>query len=126
MSRRVPAPCAGFTLIEVIAALLVFSAGVIMLLQLTGGLSRRLEHSAIESLISIEGQERLDSIAALPYAALPVTTDQDTLQVRGIAYTRTVTITQFSPLVRQLDVALAPTAGDGPSFDATTFVADTW
>ena len=54
-------------MIEVIGALLVFSVGVIMLLQITTSLSRQLEYAALNSLITAEGQERLDSMNALAF-----------------------------------------------------------
>ena len=94
MINRVPALRAGFTLIEVIGALLIFSVGVIMLLQLTTSLSRQLEYAAINSLITVEGQERLDSLGALAYSSLTVATNEATLTIRGVAYSRTESITQ--------------------------------
>ncbi len=116
----------GFTLIEVIGALLIFSAGVIMLLQITTSLSERLEYAALNSLITAEGQERLDSLGAFTYASLSIGTDVDTLSVRGVSYLRTQDVSQFTPLVRKVDVTLAPLAGTGPTFDAGTFVSDAW
>lgn len=126
MTLRDPAPRAGFTLIEVVGALLIFSAGVIMLLNLTGSLSRSLEYSAINSVITAEAQERIDSLGALSYASLTVATTQDALTFRGVSYQRTQTITQFSPLVRKVVVALMPVAGTGPSFSASIYLSDPW
>ena len=65
MIPRAPVRKGGFTLIEVVAALLTFSMGVIMMLKLTTSLSRSMEHSAVNSLITVEGQERMDSLSAL-------------------------------------------------------------
>ena len=133
MINRVPALRAGFTLIEVIGALLIFSVGVIMLLQLTTSLSRQLEYAAINSLITVEGQERLDSLGALAYSSLTVATNEATLTIRGVAYSRTESITQCpcasgsgSPLMRMIDVSLSPVNGSGPSFSASTYMTDSW
>lgn len=126
MIPRVPASRAGFTLIEVIGALLIFSTGVIMLLRITGALSTSLEHSAINSVIAAEGQERVDSLSALGYASLATGTTTSSPTVRGIPYTQTQVISQYSPLVKEVVVTLARTTGTGPTFSATFYVADPW
>ena len=126
MTRRVPASRAGFTLIEVIGALVIFALGVIMLLNLTTTLSRQLERSAVASLVTAEGGERLDSLGALTYAALTLGTKTNALTFRGKGYQMTQTVTQFSPLVRKASVSLVPTSPPGPSFTASTFLADQW
>ena len=118
---------AGFTLIEVIGALLVFSVGLIMLLSITRSLSQRLEFAALNSLITAEGQERIDSLGALAYASLGVGTHTDTLSFRGVAYRRQQVISQFTPLVRQAAVTISPIDSvSAPSFDATVYVSDPW
>ena len=127
MIRRGPAARDGFTLIEVVAALLVFSAGIIMMLGVTRGLSESLEHSAINSLISAEGQERMDSLTALAYGSLTVGTKQDTLTFRGIKYKRVQTVTQYSPLVKKVDVVLQMLSNEpGPSYSASSYLSDVW
>jgi Tfp pilus assembly protein PilV len=126
LTTETPRRRSGFTLIEVIGALLIFSAGVIMLLQITSSLSRSIEHSAVRSMITAEGQERVDSLNALAYSSLAVGTTNTTLTFRGISYTRTQAITQYSPLVKRVIVSLTPTAGTGPSFSATLYRTDAW
>jgi Tfp pilus assembly protein PilV len=126
VTRRRPR-VGGFTLIEVIGALLVFSAGLIMLLSLTRSLAQRLEWAALNSLITTEGQERLDSLDAVAYPALAVGSDVDTLTVRGSSYRRTQTITQFTALVRRAVVRLEPLgSADGPTFEATIYSSGEW
>jgi prepilin-type N-terminal cleavage/methylation domain-containing protein len=126
-SSGLRAPRAGFTLIEVIGALLVFSIGVVMLLQITTSLSARLEWAALSSLITAEGRERLDSLDALAYTSLPVGTDVDTLTFRGVTYRRTQQITQFTALVRRAQVTIQPLGtANGPTFDASVFSSGTW
>ena len=72
--RRLRASAGGFTLIEVIGALVIFSAGVLMVMSLTGTLSLRMERAAIRSELAVRGQERLDSLEILDYSALTVGT----------------------------------------------------
>ena len=118
----------GFTLIEVIGALLVFSLGLIMLLSITRSLSQRLEWAALSSLITAEGQERVDSLSAVAYGSLAVGTDTDTMTFRGVSYSRVQTVTQYTPLVRQAAVTIEPLSDSvsAPSFSATVFVSDPW
>ena len=98
-----------------------------MVLQLTGALSRQMEYAAKSSELVARAQERLDSLEALPFDSITVGTRQDTLSIRGIRYIRRATITSVTGLLRQIEVSLAPlTAGQGPSFSATSYAAARW
>lgn len=117
----------GFTLIEVIGALVIFSLGVIMVLQLTGTLTRQMEYAAKTSELVARAQERLDSLEAMPFDSITVGTRQDTLTVRGTRYVRRSTVTSVTGLLRRIDVSMAPqTAGAGPSYSATSYAATRW
>jgi Tfp pilus assembly protein PilV len=123
----------GFTLIEVIGALLIFSTGVLMMLGLTRSLSQSMEHSALNSLITAEGQERLDSLSALTYATLTTATLSDTIVVRGVRFRRAQTVSQCpctggsgSPLVKRLRVVITPVLGSGPTFAGSSYISDIW
>lgn len=117
----------GFTLIEVIGSLVIFSLGVIMVLQLTGALTRQMEYAAKSSELVARVQERLDSLEALPFDSVLVGSRQDTLTVRGIRYVQTATVTSVTGLLRRIDVSLAPQiTGDGPSYSATSYAATIW
>ena len=121
-----PARRAGFTLIEVIGAILIFSVGVLMVLQITNALSRRTEYSAVNSTINVMGQQRIDSLSVLTYGSVAVTTTIDTVTIRNIRYKRQLVVSQYSPLVKKLDFTLSPVTGSWPTFDASTFLRDTW
>lgn len=117
-------PRRGFTLIEVIGALVIFSLGVIMVLQLTRALSRQMEYGATSSELVVRAQERLDSLEALPFDSITVGTRSDTLTVRGIRYRRQFTVTAMTGLLRRIDVSVSPlTAGQGPSVSETSYAA---
>jgi Tfp pilus assembly protein PilV len=124
--RSVPAQREGFTLIEVIGAILIFSLGVIMVLKITSALSARTEYAAVSSTINVMGQQRLDSLSVAPYPSVLVGTTTDTLRVRGLLYRRQLVVTQYSPLVKKLDFTLSPFVGAGPTFDASTYLRDSW
>jgi prepilin-type N-terminal cleavage/methylation domain-containing protein len=115
-------PRRGFTLIEVVGALVIFSVGVIMVLQLTGALSRQMEYAAKSSELVVRAQERLDSLEALPFDSITVGTRQDTLTVRGVRFVRQAVVTSVTALLRRIDVTVTPlTAGQGPSVSATSY-----
>ncbi len=120
------ASAGGFTLIEVIGALVIFSVGVLMVMNLTGTLSLRMETAAIRSELAVMGQERLDSLEILDYDTLTVGTTFETTEVRGSAFYWLVTVTDSTALARHLKVWLLPTSGLGPSFTGSMFVTRSW
>ena len=117
---------AGFTLIEVVGALLIFSGGVIMVLKVTSALSYRMEYLAVKSVINVQGQQQMDSLMVLPYASLPVGVSAGSDTVRGISYVRNLVITQEKPLLRLLYLTLAPASGSWPSYGDSAWVRDPW
>ncbi len=116
----------GFTLIEVMGALVVFSLGVLSVVQMTGVLSALLERAGLRSEIIVVGQARLDSLELIPYASLTLGATVDTLQLRGKDFVCTTTITQPSVLLRQIDVSVVPGTPPGPSFSGSTYVPLAW
>ncbi|MCH7563915.1 MAG: prepilin-type N-terminal cleavage/methylation domain-containing protein [Gemmatimonadetes bacterium] len=116
----------GFTLIEVMAALVVFSLGVLSVVQITGVLSTLLERAGLRSEIVVVGQARLDSLELIPYTSLTLGSTVDTLQLRGKDFVCTTTITQPSVLLRQIDFSVVPGTPPGPSFLGSTYVQLAW
>ena len=117
----------GFTLIEVIGALVIFSLGVLMVLQLSGALSAQMEYAAKSSELVARGQERVDSLEAVAFASLTVGAVQQTITVRGASYTLTATVSTMTGVLKRIDVTLAPvTAGTGPSYSLTSYAAAKW
>lgn len=117
----------GFTLIEVVAALVIFSGGVLMVLKLTTALSAQMEYAATSSELVVRSQERLDSLEALPFASLSLGTKSDTITVRGVPYLRRVTITAVTGLLRQIQVTVARLdGGNGPQSSVTSYAAAPW
>lgn len=122
------APCRrGFTLIEVIAALVIFSVGVLMVLRLTTALSAQMQYAATASELVVRSQERLDSLEALPFSSLVLGTTSDTITVLGVQYLRTAVISQVTGLLYQIQVTLTRLdGGSGPSFTVTSYSAAQW
>lgn len=116
----------GFTLIEVIGAVVVFSAGVLMVAHLTGTLTLQMEFAATRSEIVALAQERMEDLEDQPYDQVPVGTTADTLAIRGHDYIRTVTVTQYGPLTREITVSVVPDEPPGPRFSAVTYLNESW
>lgn len=117
----------GFTLIEVIGALVIFSLGVLMVIQLSGALSSQMEYAAKSSELVALGQERVDSLESVPFASLTVGSSQQAITVRGAGYTLTATVSTVTGVLKRIDVTLAPvTAGMGPSHTLTSYAAAEW
>ena len=117
---------AGFTLIEVIGAVVVFSAGVLMVAHLTGLLTLQMEWAATKSEIAALAQERMEELEEEPYDDLAVGTTADTVEIRGNDYIRTVVVTQYSALTKEIAVSVVPGEPPGPRFSASTYVNDSW
>ena len=114
-------------MIEVIGALVIFSVGVLMVLKLTGALSRQMEYAAKTSELVARTQERLDSLEAVPFDSLTLGTLADTTSVRGISYIRTATVSQVTAVLYQIAVTMAPqVAGGGPTITAASYSAAQW
>lgn len=116
----------GFTLIEVVAALVVFAAGVLAILNLSNSISRQLELAAVRSEMVREAEQGIDSLSATPYAALALGESGDTLTVRGLVYERRVTVTQYSPLLKQVELRMEPRSEEAPSHTVNAWIASRW
>ena len=126
---RHKAPCLsvdGFTLIEVIGALLIFSMGVLMVVRLAGTLSVQMERAALRSELAVVGQERLDSLELVPHSALTVGTTNSSSSIRGETYTWSVTVSDSTAVIRHVAVSGTPLTGSGPSFSGAAFVDRPW
>lgn len=117
---------AGFTLIEVIGALVIFSVGVLMVMQVSGALGIQMRYAGARSEIVVLTNERLDSLEATPLASLSAGTIQDTLTVQGLTYERTVTVTSITPVLAKIEVSFVSIDGEGPSYAVTSYTSEVW
>ena len=119
-------PRAGFTLIEVVGALVIFSVGVLMVMQVSGALGTQMRYAGARSQIAVLANESLDSLEATPLDSIVAGTTNDTIAVQGMTYLRTITVTSLTPVLSRIDVALSPVAGFGPSHDVTSYTSEVW
>jgi prepilin-type N-terminal cleavage/methylation domain-containing protein len=117
---------AGFTLIEVIGALVIFSVGVLMVMQVGGALTTQMRYAGARSELVVLANEQLDSIEGAPFDTLSAGTTQITVTVQGWEYQRTVTVTRVTPVLARVDIALAPIDGRGPSHAVTSYTSAVW
>ncbi len=116
----------GFTLIEVVGALVLFSVGVLMVMQVGGALTTQMRYAGARSEIVVLAAEQLDSIEAMPFDSITSGTVQDTVGVQGWSYTRTVTITSITPVLAKVDVAFARVDSAGPTHSVTSYTSAVW
>lgn len=118
---------AGFTLIEVLGALLVFSMGVLMTLNLTDGMSEQLRRSAVKSELLAVARTRLDSLEAEAGSGLVPFSQSQTVTIGGRSYSQVLSASSYSPLVLELQVRLEPAGGaSGPRQTLTSYVSESW
>jgi Tfp pilus assembly protein PilV len=125
-----PPPSGGFTLIEVVGALLIFTMGVLMVLNLSSALTIQLDYSGTASEIVVVAHEQIDSLAAMPFDSLVAKTEalDFTVGAEEIEYTKTVTVSLVNPLLYRIDVdvSLRDTLSRGPSYAVSTYSAGSW
>ena len=106
---------------------LLLIVGVLMVIQLSGALSKQMTRAAISSEIVALAHERLDSLEALEFDSLKVGTVADTVVVQGHSYSRSVSITKMTGLLIEIDVTLSPSDSlSGPGYTATSYAASVW
>ena len=119
-------PPDGFTLIEVIGALVIFSVGVLMVIQLSGGLGIQMRYAGAASELAVLTNVKLDSLEPLPIGSIAAGTVLDTIIVAGAAYERRVVVTSWTPVLSKIEVTIAPVGGIGPSYSVTSYKSGTW
>jgi len=117
----------GFTLIEVIGALVIFSGGVLVALSLSRALSSQMSHATLRSEVTTLGRQALDSISLLPYdSVVPGSPSTDSPQLSGRTFTRTIEVSQDGVRTRRVEVTVESPLAGGPAFTGTGFVVQTW
>jgi prepilin-type N-terminal cleavage/methylation domain-containing protein len=120
------ASVSGFTLIEVLGALVIFSLGVLMVIQVSGALGTQMRYAGTRSEIVVHAAQLLDSLAAEPFASIAVGTRLDTVVVQGAEYMRTLEVATVTPVLKQVEVVLEPLEPRGPSHSVTSYVSAAW
>lgn len=125
-TRRTGGGTHGFTLIEVLGALVMFSVGVLMVMQVGGALTTQMRYAGTRSELVVLANQSLDSVGAIPLASLTPGTEQSTMTVQGWSYLRTITVTDLTPVLARVDVTLARADDSGPAHAVTSYTSAVW
>ena len=130
MSQEAPCPqrnSPGFTLIEVIGALVIFAVGVLMVIQTSGALSTQMQHSARTSEIVVLAHEWLDSLESMPFDSLAPGTASEVVTASGMEFRRSARVSLRTAVLMEIEVTVAPTdTTSGPRYSATSYSAAYW
>jgi prepilin-type N-terminal cleavage/methylation domain-containing protein len=116
----------GFTLIEVVGALVIFSVGVLMVMGTGSALTTQLRYSGARSEIVVLANAGVDSVEATPFDSLTSGSWDDTITVQGWSYERTLTVTLLTPVLGRVEVSLSPVGDTGPSHSVTSYTSAVW
>jgi len=117
----------GFTLIEVIGALVIFAAGVLGAAELSRTLARQVERAALRSEVVVAARQRLDSLARIPYDTLDSGAWVDEIAIRGERYVCSTSVEAHGLRARRIRVSLTPTdGGEGPTQSLSGYVYGPW
>jgi Tfp pilus assembly protein PilV len=119
-------PAAGFTLIEIMGALLILTVGMVSATRLATASMERLdyvEHKA--EAVRLAG-ERVDSLGDVSYATLSPRTWADTILRGTDRWAMTHTVTQWSTRVRKLEVSARLVGDTVSSGSLSAYVSDPW
>lgn len=116
----------GFTLIEVIGALVIFAAGILMIMQVSGALTTQMRYAGVRSQIVALANEQLDSIESEPFDSINAGSVEDTVVVQGWSYRRRVSVTALTPVLAKVEVELVRVDSLGPSHSVTSYTSAVW
>lgn len=124
MSAGGPGRNTGFTLIEVIGAMVIFAVGILVATSLSRDLTRLNRDARFRSEAATIGRELLDSLATLSYDDFTIGVSfEENIALEGVSYTRSFTSEQFGPRTREVNVKVVPPIDDGLACRGTTFCA---
>lgn len=119
-------PPTGFTIIEVIGALVIFSVGILMIMRVGGALTTQMRYAGVRSAIVALSNERLDSIESAPFDSIDAGTDEDTVSIQGWSYRRITTVTSLTPVLTRVEVEMIRVDSLGPTHAVTSYTSAVW
>lgn len=119
---RDAASIGGFTLVEVMVALVILAVGALALTHLSLSIAVLMQQSTAKTELIALAENRLESVQARAYSSLVPGTEMDTVRVRGRPYVRRITITAPNARTRQIQVDLHSTK-DPLTYSTLTYVS---
>ena len=112
----------GFTLVEVMVALVILAVGALALTQLSLSIAVLMQQSSAKTELIALAENRLESVQARDYSEIRPGVETDTVRVRGKAFIRRITITAPNARTRQIVVDLRSTF-DPLTYNTLTYVS---
>ena len=113
----------GFTLVEVMVALVLLAMGALAVTQLSLSVAMLMERSTAKTELITLAENRLEEVQSLDYDEIAVGVREDTVRVRGQPYVRRITITEPNPRMREIRVELRSVIGS-LAHSALTYVVE--
>ena len=120
--RGVFASIGGFTLVEVMVALVILAVGALSLAQVSLSIAALMQQSSAKTELIALAENRLESVQARPFADIDPGVEQDTVPVRGKPYVRRVTITAPNARTRQIAIDLS-SSNEALRYSTQTYVS---
>ena len=96
----------GFTLVEVMVALVIMAVGALAVTHLSLSVAVLMQQSSAKTELVAFAENRMETVLARPYADIDPGVEQDTVTVRGRPFVRRVTITAPNSRLRQIAIDL--------------------
>jgi prepilin-type N-terminal cleavage/methylation domain-containing protein len=119
---QAPRAVAGFTLIEVVLAMVVLSAGVLGLVHLAGAAVLTTRDARAATSIGVYAENALEATRDRGFAGTSPGVTSDTLNLRGIRYARRVTITDRDVRTREVRVEMVRVTGAELAYSTLTYL----
>ena len=120
---RTAASTGGFTLVEVMVALVILALGALALTHLSLSVAVLMRQSSAKTELIALAENRLESVQSRAYADLRPGTEQDTVRVRGVPYVRRITISAPNARTRLIAIDLRSSVADALTYSTLTYVS---
>ena len=113
----------GFTLVEVMVALVLLVTGALAITHLSLSVAVLMQQSSAKTELITLAENRMEAVQARDYAELRAGVEEDTVSVRGKPYVRRITITESNARMREIRVDLR-SSSETLSYSALTYVVE--
>ena len=113
----------GFTLVEVMVALVLLAMGALAITQLSLSVALLMERSTAKTELIMLAENRLEEVQSRDYDEIAVGVSVDTVRVRGQPFVRRMTITEPNPRMREIRVELRSVI-ESYGYSALTYVVE--
>ena len=113
----------GFTLVEVMVAIVILAMGALAVTHLSLSVAVLMQHSSAKTELITLAENRLEAVQAQSYDDIRAGVEEDTVSVRGKPYVRRVTVTEPNARMREIRVDVRSET-ESPSYSALTYVVE--